>query len=125
MVRSGLGGPAKSRAVDALRQCENDPDVIIAVATSVFWREHRPDKARAWLEKAVRMRPDHGDGWAYLTRFERENGTPDAVQRVVAACVDAAPTHGEHWRAVAKAPENRSLSTEQILQRVVSSLPEI
>ena len=125
MVSSGLGGAAKNRAVDALRQCENDPDVIIAVATSVFWRERRLDKARAWLEKAVRLRPDHGDGWAYLAKFERENGTPESLQGVVHGCNQAAPTRGERWRAIAKAPENRNLSTEQILERVVTSLPEI
>ena len=143
-------GPAtattKSRATTALRNCENDPFVIVAVTKMTFWADRKMEKAREWLEKAVQLRPDVGDFWAALYKFElqasvssspsslasssssssssssapagSEQQSTSRVKAVIERCAAAAPTHGDAWRPVFKAPENKGLSTEQLLKKV-------
>lgn len=120
----------KSRATTALRNCENDPFVIVAVTKMTFWAERKYDKAREWLEKAVQLRPDVGDFWAALYKFELQAAAVTAtatadqaqpsprVKNVVDKCTAAAPTHGDLWRSVFKDPANKGLSTEQLLKKV-------
>ena len=40
---------------------------------------------------------------------------------MVTRCVAAAPCHGEQWCSIAKATENRRLSKDAILQKVVAA----
>lgn len=114
----------KSRATTALRNCENDPFVIVAVTKMTFWAERKYDKAREWLEKAVQLRPDVGDFWASLYKFELQaSGTDDKdqsprVKKVISRCAEAAPTHGDVWRSIVKDPANTNLTTEQLLKKV-------
>lgn len=84
----------KRRSVDALKQCENDVHVVcggrgvahshlagpallphsllvqVVSVALLFWRDRKQAKARKWLTRAVKLRPDYGDGWAYLYKFE-------------------------------------------------------
>lgn len=64
----------KTKSVDALKKCDNDP-IIIATIARLFWAERKVDKARTWFEKAVKVDPDRGDSWAWFYKFECQHGT--------------------------------------------------
>ena len=49
----------KTKSVDALKQTNNDPRVIVVVAR-MFWSERNIAKARSWFEKAAMNTPDLG-----------------------------------------------------------------
>ncbi|ELR17957.1 PRP1 splicing factor, Nterminal/tetratricopeptide repeat domain containing protein [Acanthamoeba castellanii str. Neff] len=112
----------KSKSVDALKRCDNDPHVIVAVAT-VFWQDRKVDKARSWLNRAVVLNPDLGDTWAYFYKFEKQQGTEQSLAELVARCVRTDPRHGRYWTRVRKAPENARLKTDEVLKLVAASLP--
>jgi len=75
----------KSKSVDALRICEHDPAVLLAVSKSVlppvgdacrlFWTERKLAKARQWFGRTVKVDTDFGDAWAYFYKFESIHGT--------------------------------------------------
>jgi len=50
----------RARSVDALKKCDNDPFVVLAVA-SLFERDRKIPKARKWFNRAVTLNPDLGD----------------------------------------------------------------
>ncbi|MCO5550525.1 hypothetical protein L7F22_004012 [Adiantum nelumboides] len=108
----------KTKSVDALTKCDNDPYVIASVAR-LFWHDRKVDKARTWLERAVTLAPDVGDFWALRFKFELQYGTEDQQQDVLKRCVAAEPRYGEHWISIAKAVENAHLPLEAILKKVV------
>ena len=64
----------KTKSVDALKKCDNDPIIITTIAR-LFWAERKVDKARTWFEKAVKVDPDRGDSWAWFYKFECQHGT--------------------------------------------------
>ena len=108
----------KSKSVDALKRCDQDPFVIAAVA-KLFWQDRKVDKARSWLNRAVTLAPDIGDFWAQLYKFELQHSGEDVQQDVIQRCAAAEPRHGERWTKVSKAVENAHLSTEAILKKIV------
>jgi len=112
----------KSKSVDALKRCDNDPHVIVAVAT-VFWQDRKVDKARSWFNRAVALNPDLGDTWAYFYKFEKQQGTEQTLADINTRCVRADPRHGRYWARIRKTPENVRLSTEEVLKLVAASLP--
>ena len=121
----------KSKSVDALKKCNNDPLVIRAVA-QLFMSDHKVDKARSWFNRAVALDPDIGDNWAHLYRFECAFGgvvvgggangqsVPASAAEVVRRCEEADPHHGERWQRVAKSPVNTKAhaTTAIILEQV-------
>lgn len=112
----------KARSVDALKKCDNDPHVIVAVAR-IFWQDRKIEKARTWFNRAVTLNPDLGDAWAYYYKFEVQHGNEKQQQDVINRCVSADPRHGEYWTRVSKAIENSRLKTDQILKQVALILP--
>jgi pre-mRNA-processing factor 6 len=123
------GAHKKARSVDALKNCDNDPHVLLQVAL-LFWNDHKFDKARTWLEKALTGDVHYGDAWAYLYRFaQATEGMPGLAQgvaitreEVVRRCVEAHPKNGFHWRLFAKSFEHAASSIEQLLPLVAPSL---
>ena len=111
----------KSRSVEALKRCHDDPHVVASVA-GLFWQDRKVEKARNWLTKAVTIDPDNGDFWARLYGFECQLGTPEAAEEVLQKCVRADPRHGETWQRTAKALENVHAKTESILKKVAAAL---
>ena len=105
----------KAKSLDAIKHCDNDPYVIVAVA-KLFWKERKLEKARKWFERAIAINPDYGDGWIYHYRFEREFGVPLLVQDIVKKCVEADPHHGRLWISISKKVENWRLKPDQILK---------
>lgn len=90
----------KTKSVDALKKCEHDPHVLLAVAKCVsyiiyinlpghicllnincvvcfrlFWSERKITKAREWFLRTVKIEPDLGDAWALFYKFEMQHGT--------------------------------------------------
>jgi len=108
----------KARSVDALKKCDNDPNVIVSVAR-VFWADRKLTKARTWFNRAVTLNPDLGDGWAYYYKFELQHGTDEQKEEVMKRCIAAEPRHGEYWRKVYKDPGNRFAKVDDILRKVV------
>lgn len=114
----------KTKSVDALKRCEHDPHVLLAVAR-LFWSERKINKAREWFNRAVKLDPDLGDAWASFYRFELQHGTEAQQESVMQRCGLAEPHHGENWCAVSKAIPNWRLRTKDILPIVAKSLKPI
>jgi len=111
----------RSKSVDALKRCDNDPYIVAAVA-NLFWHDRKVDKARSWFNRAVTLEPDVGDFWAHYYRFELQFGGAEAAAAVLARCVAADPRHGEAWTKVSKAVEHARWGTEAVLKRVVADM---
>ena len=86
----------KTKSVDALKKCEHDPHVLLAVA-KLFWAERKIQKAREWFVRTVKLEPDLGDAWINFFKFEVIHGTPEQQEDVKSRCVQAEPKHGELW----------------------------
>ncbi|KAI0206060.1 PRP1 splicing factor [Astrocystis sublimbata] len=111
----------KSRAIDAVKEADNDPVLLPAVAR-IFWAERRLDKAQVWFERALVRDSDLGDSWAWYYKFLVEHGTPDKRDDVIKKCVASEPRHGEVWQRVAKDPKNARKSIEEILKIVATEV---
>lgn len=105
----------KARSVDALKKCDTDPHVVLAVA-QLFHQNRQIEKARVWYNRTVKLEPDFGDGWAALYQFEVEVGQQEQQQEVLKQALEADPHHGEKWISVSKDSRNFRLNTEQILR---------
>ncbi|CAJ0756268.1 10544_t:CDS:10 [Entrophospora sp. SA101] len=112
----------RTKSVDALKKCDNDPIVITTVAR-LFWLERKVDKARTWFEKVVKVDPDCGDSWGWFYKFECQHGTEKLQEDVISRCVAAEPHHGGYWQSVAKDMKNVGKNTEEILKIVANVLP--
>jgi len=91
----------KTKSSDALKACDNDPHVILAVSR-LFWRDRKEEKCRSWCNRAVTLDPDLGDAWGNYYAFEMQHGTPEQQQEVLRRCLAADPHHGEEWTRVCK-----------------------
>lgn len=91
----------KAKSLLAVKACEQDPHVCIALAR-LFWREKKYDKTQRWLNRATGLDKDLGDAWAYLYKYENESGSPEKASEVLAECLKAEPRHGEYWTSVSK-----------------------
>ncbi|KAI5723357.1 hypothetical protein M8J76_004905 [Diaphorina citri] len=112
----------KTKSVDALKKCEHDPHVLLAVS-KLFWCENKNQKCREWFNRTVKIDPDLGDAWAYFYKFEIINGTEETQAEVKKRCLAAEPKHGENWCRVAKNVSNWKLPRETILSLVAKDLP--
>ena len=72
----------KTKSSDALKACDNDPHVIVAVSR-LFWRDRKEEKARSWCNRAVTLDPDLGDAWANYYAFELQHGTEEQQKEVL------------------------------------------
>jgi len=112
----------KTKSSDALKACDNDPHVILAVSR-LFWRDRKEEKCRSWCNRAVTLDPDLGDAWGNYYAFELQHGTPEQQEEVMRRCVAADPHHGEEWTAVSKDVDGcLGWSVEQVLQKVAASM---
>lgn len=111
----------KTKSVDALKHCEHDPHVLLAVS-KLFWAERRTNKVREWFSRTIKIDPDLGDAWAYYYKFELLHGTEVQQEDVLKRCVTAEPHHGENWCKVSKDIINWRKKTEQILKLTAAAL---
>nr|CAB3265193.1 pre-mRNA-processing factor 6 [Phallusia mammillata] len=107
----------KTKSVDALKKCEHDPHVLLAIAR-LFWSERKLTKAREWFLRTVKIDPDFGDAWAYFYRFELAHGNEEKQQEILKRCGNAEPRHGELWQSVSKDIANWKLKTKELLPLV-------
>ncbi|EJT98800.1 hypothetical protein DACRYDRAFT_24349 [Dacryopinax primogenitus] len=121
----------KRVSVDAIKKCNDDPQVILSVAR-MFYYDRSIMKARQWFERAVTASPDLGDAWAWYVKFARQYGTegesnPEAIERckpesIVQRTITAEPHHGSVWQSIAKGMKNARKNTAEILELAVASL---
>lgn len=104
----------KTKSVDALKKCEHDPHVLLAVSR-LFWSERKIQKCRDWFNRTIKIEPDLGDAWAFFYRFEQLHGTPETQADIKQRCIAAEPHHGELWCSVSKNVRNWCLGFEQIM----------
>ncbi|MFH4975700.1 hypothetical protein AB6A40_002409 [Gnathostoma spinigerum] len=104
----------RSKSVDALKKCEHNAEVLLAVA-KLFWTERKIKKAREWFQRTLKIDPDFGDAWAYFYKFELLYGTEEEQERVRKKCTQCEPRHGEMWQTVSKDVENWRKRPEEIL----------
>lgn len=112
----------KTKSVDALKKCEHDPHVLLAVSL-LFWGERKIGKCREWFNRTVKIEPDLGDAWAYFWKFEKLFGGEDREKEVMKRCMQAEPHHGERWCKVSKDIKNWKKKTEEIVVMVAGELP--
>ncbi|KAF3860582.1 hypothetical protein F7725_000837 [Dissostichus mawsoni] len=110
----------KTKSVDALKKCEHDPHVLLAVAN-----ERKITKAREWFLRTVKIEPDLGDAWALFYKFELQHGTEEQQEEVRKRCENAEPRHGELWCAESKHVLNWQKKTGEILAGVASKIKNI
>lgn len=111
----------KTKSSDALKACDNDPMVILAVSR-LFWRDRKEDKARSWCNRAVTIDPDLGDAWANYYAFELQHGNADLQAEVMRRAVAADPKHGDEWTSVSKSMRCQRWTTEQIVKQVAINM---
>lgn len=109
----------KTRSVDAIKACPQDPWVILEVAKYI-WRSGNVEKTRSWLERAVSIDDDFGDAWATLYIFEKAHGTAESVQKVENRAKHAEPRHGDAWQSVSKKVGNECFGALDILRQASS-----
>lgn len=112
----------KTKSLDALKKCEHDPHVLLAVS-KLFWTEHKFGKCREWFNRTVKIDPDMGDAWAFFYKFELLYGTEAQQAEVMERCTAAEPKHGESWCLVSKNIANWCFKTPDILCTVVKQIP--
>ena len=117
-VSSATRAQKKSVSIAALKKCDRDARVILAVAV-VFLKERKISKARKWLNRAVALDDDFGDAWAALYRLELDHGTAENVTSVIERCVAADPKHGELWCTANKSNTHRGKGVAEVLEAVV------
>jgi len=111
----------KSKSVDALKKCEHNPNVLLAVS-KLFWCERRLEKAREWFNRTVKLDTDFGDSWASYYKFELMNGTEQQQQEIKQKCIQYEPRHGELWCQISKDVKNWKLKTADIIERCAQQL---
>ncbi|XP_055508579.1 pre-mRNA-processing factor 6-like [Leucoraja erinacea] len=111
----------KTKSVDALKKCEHDPHVLLAVA-KLFWSERKITKAREWFHRTVKIDPDLGDAWALFYKFELQHGTEEQHEDVKRRCENAEPRHGELWCEVSKDIRNWQRKIGEILVLVATQI---
>ncbi|XP_064652796.1 pre-mRNA-processing factor 6-like [Lineus longissimus] len=112
----------KTKSVDALKKCEHDPHVLLAVS-KLFWAERKINKAREWFTRTVKLDQDSGDAWSNFYKFELMHGAEEQQDEVLKRCTVIEPHHGEAWCKVSKHIDNWRLKTSEILPLVATSLP--
>jgi pre-mRNA-processing factor 6 len=112
----------KSKSVDALKKCEHDPCVLMAVS-KLFWSERCLDKAREWFNRIIKLETDIGDCWAAFYKFELLHGTDKQQNDVKQKCIGFEPRHGELWTRTAKDVTNWKLKTGEILELCAKQMP--
>eukprot|EP00040_Diaphanoeca_grandis_P014388 m.72998 g.72998 ORF g.72998 m.72998 type:complete len:977 (-) comp24508_c0_seq1:61-2991(-) len=105
----------KTKSVDALKKCENNPQVLLAVAR-LFLSERKIAKARSWFNRTVKLDPDYGDAWAAYYKFEQAHGSEEKAEVVAKHCLNAEPRHGEQWQDVRKRVRNWKMSIREVLE---------
>uniref|UniRef100_A0A803KDQ0 Pre-mRNA-processing factor 6 n=1 Tax=Xenopus tropicalis TaxID=8364 RepID=A0A803KDQ0_XENTR len=111
----------KTKSVDALKKCEHDPHVLLAVA-KLFWSERKITKAREWFHRTVKIDSDLGDAWATFYKFELQHGTEEQQEEIRKRCENAEPRHGELWCAVSKDIKNWQQKIGEILVLVAAQI---
>uniref|UniRef100_A0A1I7W2R2 TPR_REGION domain-containing protein n=1 Tax=Loa loa TaxID=7209 RepID=A0A1I7W2R2_LOALO len=111
----------RTKSVDALKKCEHNADVLLAVA-KLFWTERKIRKAREWFQRTVKIDPDFGDAWAFFYKFELLHGSQEEQDLVKKKCLQAEPRHGELWQEVSKDVENWRKRTDEILAELAEKL---
>jgi len=72
------------KCLDALKKCENDPLVILAVARFFWIEKHQIDKARKWFLNAAAVGQRFGQVWADYLGFEVAQGVDANWYRIEA-----------------------------------------
>ncbi|KAH7102781.1 PRP1 splicing factor, N-terminal-domain-containing protein [Auriculariales sp. MPI-PUGE-AT-0066] len=114
----------KSRSVDALKKSAESPIVVCAIAR-LFWAERKIEKTREWFARAVTKDDggaDLGDAWAWWLKFERQHGTLEHQEAVIARCIAVEPLHGLLWPSIAKDMKNLGKTTREILELVAAAI---
>jgi pre-mRNA-processing factor 6 len=116
----------KGKSVDALKKCDSDAYVMLAVA-KLFASERKIEKARSWFNRTVTLEADLGDAWAHFYEFELKHGTETHQKEVIRRCVQNEPQNGEQWKKIVKDPEIQKLNppVDQILMHVKAKISKM
>merc|ERR1719353_473058 len=90
-----------AKSVDALKKCENDTYVIVAVA-KLFWKDMKTAKARKWFNRAVSLNHSLGDAWGAYLAFELACGSVHEQRDLIQRFAETQPNQGITWNPVAK-----------------------
>lgn len=113
----------KTKSVDALKKCEHDPHVLLAVA-KLFWADRKIQKSREWFTRTVKLEPDLGDGWINFYKFELLHGNGEQQEDMKKRCILAEPKHGELWCRYSKDIRHWREKTEFFLLMAANDLQQ-
>ena len=88
-----------AKSVDALKKCENDTYVIVAVA-KLFWKDMKTAKARKWFNRAVSLNHALGDAWGAYLAFELACGSVHEQRDLIQRFAETQPNQGITWNPV-------------------------
>lgn len=111
----------KAKSIDALKKCDNDPFVILAIAR-LFDKDNKIDKARKWFERAIALSPRLGDAWIYYYMFEIRHHQNDLCEAILKRATEADPNRGELWCTVTKTTSLRRLDIPTKIKMVVEQV---
>ena len=112
-----------SKSTDAVKKVKDSPYVFTAIGKN-FWAEHKPLKARKFLERALEFDKDLADSWLYLIAFESEYDQ-SALPKLKEDFAATEPKHGELWQSYAKKVENWQKSHLEILGQIHIQRPKL
>ncbi|XP_040565039.1 pre-mRNA-processing factor 6 [Lepeophtheirus salmonis] len=112
----------KTKSVDALKKCEHDAHVLLAVAR-FFWAEAKITKGRDWFTRTVKLEPDLGDAWVNFYKFELLHGNDKSQKEIKQRCIASEPKHGELWCKYTKNISYWREKTEFFLILAAKDLP--
>jgi pre-mRNA-processing factor 6 len=110
-----------AKAADALSKQEHSEHIMTSIG-KIYMLERNVDKARRWLENAIRVNPNYGDAWIYYYKNEILFGDDEQVQEIVKKCEAANPHHGEIWVSFSKKVENWKSKTKDILIKAAEAV---
>ena len=70
----------KTRSVDAMKKCEHDPHVLLAVSR-LFWSDRKVQKCRDWMARCVRYSFQTSFSFSHLDPFDQNCETGSRLWR--------------------------------------------
>jgi pre-mRNA-processing factor 6 len=112
------------KCLDALKRCENDPLVILAVARFFWIEKQQIDKARKWFKNASKIGQRYGQVWSDYLAFEASLGDENffRIEQVVneIRSISDPPNIGIEWNVFRKRIDNWRFGEDDILGLIVA-----
>jgi tetratricopeptide (TPR) repeat protein len=101
------------RRLDALFAAGGESYDALVERADLWLEDHRPDKARPLLERAVKTFPDYAQGWGLLARARAETGDGPGAAEAARKALEIDPKNGEARKVLGKKISRAELSDRE------------